>query len=326
MKNQQQVGICWAFALSTTMENAIRRQGRQDLVSPLHAVSTNQWDELWTNAPPKSRPLTTESAWPYDPKKACAFNEDSQEVWCEKSYGVRPGSWRSDPELVSEAAHADAVAQYRIVAVEHLRTEPVDPEELIAILANGEDVWASFGLEWRAWDYRGTGPDGVIPDYFVEDTRHAVVISGYRTTGLTRQFLLHNSWGETWANGGFAWISEAMVRTFLRRAFTIQVAPLGSAPLPGPAPAPQPQPAPSTGGCPAGHVPDAVLRTCVAACPNGSAPAVGFCLPSGSQPVMTSCPSGQVRDMLTGACLPLCPTGQARVGGACLPIPTGVGW
>jgi hypothetical protein len=326
VKNQEQVGICWAFALSTTMENAIRRSGRQDVIAPLHVVAARLWDELWKD-PSSKRAVTLEPTWPYDPKKACELSEDSQEVWCEQSYGVRPGSWRSDPALVAEVERADLAGYYSIAHVEHLPTEPADPEEIAALLAAGEAIWASFGLEWNAWSWTGIGKDGVIPDYEVEETRHAVVLAGYRTVGFSRQFLLHNSWGETWGAGGFAWISETMVRRFLRSALTVQVEVTGTPPSAQTGQAPGPTVPPSTATCPPGQARDAVLATCVPACPDGSMPAVGFCLPGAPTTRPTSeCPAGQARDMLTGACLPLCPPGQGRVGGLCLPLPTGAGY
>jgi hypothetical protein len=40
VKNQLQVGACAGFAMSTVLDNAARRFGRGDVVSPLHVFAT----------------------------------------------------------------------------------------------------------------------------------------------------------------------------------------------------------------------------------------------------------------------------------------------
>ena len=59
-------------------------------------------------------------------------------------------------------------------------------------------------------------PDQGIIDYFESDDvfpapRHAVIAVGYGSTGLSDAILIRNSWGPTWGQGGYAWITRAFV-------------------------------------------------------------------------------------------------------------------
>src|SRR5262249_35884589 len=99
VKSQEQTGVCYAFALSDALENSLRRQGRRDVLSPLHIIASGVWHDMWRSQP--SEVIGTESAWPYDPIKACKFKEPGSDT-CEQAYGVSTNSWRSDPVLSSE--------------------------------------------------------------------------------------------------------------------------------------------------------------------------------------------------------------------------------
>lgn len=169
---------------------------------------------------------------------------------------------------------------------------PGAPEEVASVLADGQAIYASFEINMDVWSYKTPKPGGVIPDWQPDGTGgHAVALSGYRSTPTGRQFLVHNSWGPGWADGGYAWVSETMVRERLKDAFTVTVGDAAGNPLPQaapPAPTPQPQlpfpfpfplptPAPQTpqspqppqaSGCPAGQLRDALFGACVAACPS----------------------------------------------------------
>ena len=119
------------------------------------------------------------------------------------------------------------------------------------------------------------GQDGysVIPDWFHGDGCHAVVIVGYRSMPHGRQFLLHNSWGDTWFERGYAWVSEAMVRRHVLDAFTVDVEPGPSAPR---LRVPQlPQLPRANDSC----VRDLFTGQCAAACRNGLPPIAGMCAP-----------------------------------------------
>lgn len=307
IKHQQMVGICWSFALSTVIENAFLRAGSAEVVAPLHLVSSKAFSSVWQTG--STRLITREKTWPYDPIKGCKLNESPSERWCAEAYHVRPGSWRDDPELVAEIQKADASGVARIVKAEKIKA-PVDPDLLATQLADGRAVFADFDIDSEVWS--GKTPE--IPDWEAKTGGHAVVISGYRTTSKGRQFLIHNSWGPSWREHGYAWLSERMIRTKMTEGFIVNVSLANGAELPtvkrpgpngttGTAPSPFPWPFP---------FPPGIGGTAPAPPPGGGIPAPGS----------NGCPQGQARDVLFGQCTPLCQGGSPSVAGIC---PNGVG-
>ncbi len=335
--DQQMVGVCWTFALSDVMDNALRRRGRNDVIAPMHVLASDTFNQLWQHGA-STEDLVTEPQWPYDPAKACKLNEDKSERWCGPAYHVKPGSWRSDPALASEVDRADSSGYFHVASVEKLDT-PVDPDQIAALIASGHAVYDGMEINTKAWGYAATRA-GVIPDYVPQGPGHAVVLMGYRGTGASRQFLVHNSWGKAWAKGGYAWISSRMVREHSLDALTLEVGETNARPLPpnprqaspgrstsntrpAPAPAPSssssqlPWPFASGASCAAGQTRDAVFGVCVAPCPGGSAPVAGLCAPGTS--ASQSCAAGRVRDWVTHQCVVACPNGLPPAGGFCAP-------
>ncbi len=348
IKSQGMVGACTAFSLSTAMDNAVRRMGRPDTISPLHVWSKYAVPVMGTAGDETlEKNITVEPAWPYDPIKACKLSRDPGDD-CGVAYGVAAGSAAVDPQLRAEQGAADAGGRFRLIAIERLTGRPASTDELAAVLAGGDDVWASFEVNDDAWMQRSL-QNAVIPDYQITSSSgHAVVLAGYRTlpTGQ-RQFLIHNSWGQRWGDQGYGWISDNMVRAYMRAAYKIRVSDAGAPGLP--------PPGGGASGCPAGQVKDAVLGHCAALCPSGSAPAAGVCLPAlpgfpqpgqppppgqpapGGSPMPgglppfpfpfptpqpgaapgAACPPGQAADLMTGACGPTCPNGGPTMGGMC---------
>jgi hypothetical protein len=291
--------------------------------------------------------IALEGAWPYDPVKACKLLREPFDS-CGKAYGVTSGTGDLDGSLRAEKKGADGAGKYRIAAIEQLRSRPADVDEIAAVLAGGDAVWASFSVS-DAWTGRNLQSGAVIPDYDVtEDSGHAVVLSGYRTINGHRQFLVHNSWSQRWGDNGYGWLSDTMVQRHLRAAYKVRIAE-GGGNNPGPNPG-------NNNACPAGQAPDSVLGSCAPLCASGSAPAAGVCLPSipgfpapgglpsipgmpspgtlpfplpfpipgvqpapGPAPQSGSCPQGQVADAVTRQCANVCPGGSAPAGGLCMP-------
>jgi predicted secreted protein len=237
IKDQQQAGVCWSFAISTVMDNALRRVGKSDVFAPLHIIAQDEWDLLWDKG--AGRPIVGEAAWPYDPVKACKLDEHlANEHYCKDAYGIDGGSWRKDPELVNERTRAEASGAYKIVGMHPLASRPGNIDEIMNVLAGGQAIWVAIELNMTAWTNSHMDAGGVIRDWEPDGVGgHAVTLSGYRTINGKRQFLLHNSWGMSWAENGYAWISERMMRERLNDAFVLTLGDLAGNPLSPSAPA-----------------------------------------------------------------------------------------
>jgi hypothetical protein len=329
IKDQGAVGTCTAVSLSTAMEVAIRKQGKQDVVSPLHVWSQYAMPNMgMAGDQTENTTLTVEQTWQYDPAKACEMMKMPADD-CGEAYGVTSGSGQFDPELQAEKAKADNQGRFKLTQVEEF-SKPANPQEMAAVLAGGDAIWIALSVDPQAWKTSSMN-DGVIPDYQnVGQAGHAVTFVGYRTVGSGKQFLIHNSWSERWGQGGYAWISEQMVQRWTRNAYKI-VVDGKSSPMPGGGGGAQPQ----SNGCAQGQVRDAVNGQCTSPCASGSAPAAGVCLPAvpgfplgpqpGPQPQPGQpqggggCPQGQVKDSVSGQCANACAGGAPPMGGICLP-------
>jgi hypothetical protein len=90
--------------------------------------------------------------------------------------------------------------------------------------------------------------------------------------GGQRQFLVHNSWGTTWGDKGYAYVSEAMIRGFLKTSYKVVVASKTA-----PVPVPTETNKLTDDDCATDQVVDSVTGQCAKICPNDSRPANGKC-------------------------------------------------
>ena len=114
-------------------------------------------------------------------------------------------------------------------------------------------TWSRYATPRMSADYRNA-PSG-----------HAMVLAGYKRQTNGTYFLIQNSWGRRWGDGGFAWIHEATLQRNLHSAFVVDAKPRRAQNgLPAEPPiAPQP-------ACAAGQGPDSVTEVCAPFCPDGS--------------------------------------------------------
>jgi len=268
VKDQGSVGACTAFALSSTFDNSLRRAGKNITSSPHHLWSRYAFPTMEDAASGNvNRSVTTHEVLPYSGKEACMLMKDSTDE-CGLAYNVRPNTASSDPALMAKIQRADGSGGHKIVAFEELQVNPPNIEEILAVLASGADIWAAMHIDATAFTNRRM-QNFVVPDYVIPDGGHAMTMAGYRKVNGQYQFLFHNSWGVSWGDQGYAWVSQAMVQRFLHLAYKIKTDadPGGNTPV-----------LPKTDeDCRADQVIDAVTKTCATVCADGARPSNGQC-------------------------------------------------
>ena len=306
IKDQGQVGSCTSFSLSSAMDNAIRRQNKQDATSSLHIWSHYGTPDMRAAGDGNvGKPIATWPQWPYDERLACELDAAGD---C-GPYSPATGDPGQDPALQGDIKKADGEGAWTITEYDSI---PADATTIAGMLAMGSDVW--FAMEiGESW----MNPSGdTIADWTTDDIAggHAVLFAGYRHKDGQRQFLVHNSWGTSWGDHGFAWISEKMLSPdFLVGAYKVVVAPGRAPPAPptppspkpippwhGPTPPPGPQPPPSPPNppppppspdpnaltdddCGDTQLVDSVTGQCATMCPDDSRPANGQCPGAGAK-------------------------------------------
>ncbi|MBL0195388.1 MAG: C1 family peptidase [Myxococcales bacterium] len=223
VKNQGYVGSCTAFALSATLDNAIRRAGIQEASSPSHIWSFYAIPKMSAAGDTNlGQSIASWTTWPYSGKEACKMSSPQYED-CGDVYNVRPGTARQDSTYVANLNKATQSGTFKIGAIEQLKTLPPDMDELEATLASGADLWMAMKIDGSKFSKLN---NFVIPDWTTAQISggHAMAMSGYRRLpNGKREFLLHNSWGTSWGDQGYAWVSEKMVATMMHYAFRVKL-------------------------------------------------------------------------------------------------------
>jgi hypothetical protein len=269
VKDQGQVGACTAFSLSSAMDNAIRRQNKSDTTSSLHLWSHYGYSAM-RNAGDGNvkKPIATWETWPYDERVACELDQSGDDDCGPYSPPIVPGSSKGDAQVQAKIKAADAAGAWQVTEYDSIAN---DPDTIASVLATGADVWFSMdiGESWMS-------PNGdTVADWnqFSIDGGHAILFAGYRHKNGQRQFLVHNSWGKGWGDGGYAYISENMVRQYIKNAYKVVVSAKG-----GPPPPPPSDPSALTDDdCGEDQLVDSVTGQCAQICPDDSRPANGQC-------------------------------------------------
>ena len=231
IKNQGGVGSCTGHSLSSALDNAAIRAGNlkpndlDRMTSPMHVWSRYGLPNMGAAADGNiGQPVAVYTTWKQNDKEACMLfqGKGSYATECAEAYGVKANGWREDKTLMAKYDKSQGEGIYKISSIEKLQVEPPDMDELLGILAGGADIWAAFLIDGRNW-MNSAMKNAVMPDWANYSSGHAVVISGYRNTPNGRQFLIHNSWGTSWGDGGYAWLSEKMVTKFLYYAYRVKI-------------------------------------------------------------------------------------------------------
>lgn len=317
VRQQGKAGSCTANALAAAIDHAIlRRDGEARPVSALH-LWARYHRPLASHADRNiGRLLASEQDFPYDQKLACMWVSSKTCKGCTINKEHIPCKQPVDNALV---AAADSKPYARVLHV--TRVDSPTTLQMRKILARGQDVWMGMKINRAAFKQASEG-EHVVGDYdaSVPVSGHSMLIAGYRTQPEGTYFLLHNSWGTKWGDGGYGWIHERQLAD-VKMIRVVEAVKHGEPLPPGESDAVAPP-----AGCTGEQVPDAASHACVARCPDGSPPLAGGC------PSDEGCEPGEVA--LAGRCVASAPKrqGVARVndvrftcapGGCVYAIPKG---
>lgn len=146
-----------------------------------------------------------------------------------QQYGVSPFRSFPYPACGQQTTGADrAAAQYRITGYDRLfsvtETAPAKLQKLKQGLAGGSPVVvgivipASFYFTKKVWQ-AAPGDDPASPQV----RGHALCIVGYDDSQYGGAFRVVNSFGRSWADSGFCWITYRDMARFVRYGFTVSV-------------------------------------------------------------------------------------------------------
>jgi C1A family cysteine protease len=300
VRDQGSVPACTAFATATALDHAIARwSGKAPHVSVMQI-----WSRYHTPIESRSiaanlgQGLGAEEGWPFKVAEAngwidCQLLDQPKAGTCGKPV---------DP------ARANQEESHAIAAFTHVESLPaIDTAVFKEHLAAGQDIVVGMDVS-DAFVPKGKAGGRYIPNYTKvgADAGHAMVVAGYATLPHGTYFLLHNSWGPAWGDGGYAWIHETTLKAWGHESLVLDAEP--SAPT-----TPQ-RPKRSRGEttCDGTLVPDSIRGTCAPACPDGSPRHDGVCA------IANACPAGFVN--LTGVCVLAAPSASGRDAS------TGIAW
>jgi hypothetical protein len=285
VRNQSTVPACTAFAEAAAIDHAIARWSTK----PPHVSVMSIWSRYHTSIEQNAinsnvaQAFCAEEDWPFVVGEATSWLPCDQ-VANAKKYGC------GQPIDPAHAKRADSHVVAHFTRVVFLK-EP-DANALRTIIAAGQDVIVTMTIP-DSFVPKGSANARYIPHYETvqnQDVGHAMVLAGYATLPHGTYFLLHNSWGTGWGDGGYAWIHEATIAKWTREYLIIDAVPeVRDA---------QQRPLRARGEttCTGDLVPDSIRGTCAARCPDRSPRHDGVC-PAAKSP----CPAGYVN--LTGTCV-----------------------
>ena len=185
IKNQASCGSCWAFSATAAMESAhaiffstLPSLSEQQLVSCSSAYGNQGCNGGWYYYAwdyAKVTPLDTEGQYPYTSGNGITGT-------CK--YVAGSGKYY-------DASQTDVAANTTAIKTA-IAQQPVS----VAIEAD-TTTFQSYTSGVITSSACGTNID------------HAVVAVGYGTSGSTPYYIVRNSWGTSWGQGGYVWIGQA---------------------------------------------------------------------------------------------------------------------
>jgi len=285
LRNQGNAPACTAFATATAIDHALARWSGH--ITPVSVM------QIWSryHSPFVETSLTANVGQPIGPEQGWPFNANEALGWVPCENFPKPpkgGCGRPVDDAHLQKLTTSSLGDF--TEVEYLGTPP-DVPTLQAKIAAGQDVMVTMELP-ATFVPTGKAGSRYIAHYTKSagpDAGHAMVLAGYAHLPHGTYFLLHNSWGPTWGDNGYAWLHEATLGKWSREIVAVDAEPLnrdaGNRPIRSR----------GENTCEGTLVPDSIRGTCSAACPDNSPRHDGVCAVAGQ------CPASYVN--LTGACV-----------------------
>ena len=283
VRNQGAVPACTAFTIASAIDHSIALwTGTPSQVSTMQVWSRyhepEEHDSILQNL---GRDVGPESRWPFAVPEANS--------WLPCTPGKKPGAAGCgnpiNPARLAFASDGPVATFRRIERVDATRAQALKLK-----LAAGQDIVIAMTVP-ESFTPKGKAGSKYIPHYTTapKDSGHAMLLAGYVTFAHGSYFLLHNSWGTDWGDGGYAWAHEATITRWTKDAAVIDAEP-------------SMLPANHRGelSCAPGLVPDSLRPNCAPPCRDGSPRHAGVCATAGQ------CPASYVN--LTGTCVLAAPS------------------
>jgi len=195
--DQSNLGSCTANAIAGVLEYDQKKQGALETVTPSRLF-------IYYNERAMEGTVDVDGgAEIRDGVKS--INDLGAPPEPEWPYRVNRYSAKPDPEIYASAMKHKAVSYHRV--------DNTNPYELKACLAAGFPIVFGF-MVYESFESEGMAKSGIL---FMPQTTekpvggHAVVLSGYDEE--RKKFLVRNSWGIDWGQGGYFWMPYEYLTT-----------------------------------------------------------------------------------------------------------------